>query len=75
MLNLLNLLNLFHHSISFHKADPLGGGLREEISAEQMQPEAITLEDGVVDGELESKWNSIQEDLQNDPEWIHFSED
>ena len=67
--------NLFHHTISFKKADPLGGGLGEEIIAEQLEPEAITLEEGIVEGELEAKWQSIEEDIHNDPEWIRFTEE
>lgn len=69
------MLNLFHHSISFHKADPLGGGLGEEIEAERLEPEAIMLEDGVIDGELEARWQEMQEEIKKDPDWITFSEE
>lgn len=68
-------MNLFHHPISFSKADPLGAGLREEITAEQLEPEAITLEDGVVDGELEARWQELHDEIQKDPDWITFSEE
>lgn len=67
--------NLFHHTISFTKADPLGGGLGEEINAEQLEPEAITLEEGLNEGELEAYWRSVEEDIQKDPEWVHFNEE
>lgn len=67
-------MSLFHH-ISFKPVDPLGDGLREEIAAEQQEPEAIeTLED--LDAEKLGKfWNDVEEDVKNDPEWFHFSED
>lgn len=58
------------HTISFQKADPLGGGLSEEIQAERLEPEAITLEDGVVEGELETRWQEIEQDLKKDPSWF-----
>lgn len=67
-------LNLFHHSISFSKADPLGDGLGDDIEAERLEPEAIVLEDGVVEGELEAKWEEIQEEIREDPEWRSIDE-
>lgn len=66
--------NIFHHTISFKKIDPLGDGLREEIEAEQLEPEAIILEDGVIEGELEARWESIQEDFKSDPEYYSTNE-
>lgn len=68
-------LQLFHHTISFKKADPLGGGLGEEIAAERLEPEAITLDDGVIDGELEARWQELQNEIKQDPDWITFSEE
>lgn len=67
-------MSLFHH-ISFPKIDPLGGGLAEEIAAEQQSEELITLEESVDEGQLSSFWNSVEEDIAQDPEWFHFSED
>lgn len=70
-------MNLFHHifhPISFKPIDPLGDGLREEIEAEQLEPEAIILEDGVVEGELEAKWQSIEEDFRKDSEYYSIDE-
>lgn len=67
-------MKLFHH-ISFKKADPLGDGLREEIEAEQLEPEAITLEEGVNEGELEQYWQSVESDIGKDPEWFRFSDE
>jgi hypothetical protein len=64
-------MSLFHH-ISFKPIDPLGDGLREEIAAEQQEPEAIRdLEDGFD----ENFWSKVEKDVENDPEWFHFSED
>jgi len=67
-------MSLFHH-ISFKPVDPLGDGLREEIVAEQQEPEAITdLAD--IDGEqLVDVWDKIQGDVRNDPTWFRDSED
>lgn len=70
----MKLLQLFHH-ISLPTVDPLGGGLREEIEAEQLEPEAITLEDGVIDGQLERRWEQLQEEIKKDPDWITFSDE
>lgn len=66
---------LFHPSISFRKIDPLDDGLREEIEAERMEPEAITLEEGVNEGELEQYWTSVEKDIEKDPEWFRFSDE
>lgn len=62
------------HRISFSQIDPLGGGLDEEINKEQQEPEAITLDD-VSESELTQYWESVESDIQQDPEWFHFSED
>jgi len=67
-------MSLFHH-ISLPKIDPLGGGLAEEIAAEQQGDEIITLEESVDEGQLSSFWNSVEQDIEQDPEWFHFSED
>lgn len=59
---------LFHH-IQFKTPDPEDNGLLEEIAAEQMEPEAITLEE--VDGaDLQEKWRQIESDIEKDPEWF-----
>ena len=66
---------LFHH-ISLPTPDPLGGGLREEIVAEQQEPEAIeSLEEGVDEGALTNFWQGVEHDIQQDPEWFDFSKD
>ena len=67
--------SLMHH-ISFKPIDPLGDGLREDILAEQMEPEAIVLEDVPSAESIESMSDyieSISADLQN--ENYQFSED
>jgi len=66
------LHSLFHH-ISFQQADPLGDGLREEIEAEQLEPEAIRLYED--ESQLEQRWQEIQEDVKKDPDWFHFTEE
>lgn len=68
-------MSLFHR-ISLPKIDPLGGGLAEEIAAEQQDEEVITLGEGPDEGQqLSAFWNSVEQDIEQDPEWIHFSED
>lgn len=67
-------MHLFHH-ISFKQIDPLGDGLREEIEREQLEPEAITLEEGINEGELSESWQEIQQDIERDPEWFKFTEE
>lgn len=67
-------MSLFHR-ISFPEIDPLGGGLAEEIAAEQRDEEVIRLEEGIDSTELLSRWSSIEEDVKLDPEWFHMSED
>lgn len=66
-------MSLFHH-VSFAKVDPLGGGLDEEIAKEQQEPEAMTLDD-ISESELTQYWESVESDIEKDPEWFHFSED
>ena len=67
-------MSLFHH-ISFKPVDPLGDGLREEIAAEQQEPEAIQTLDDIDGQELAKVWRAIEDDVRNDPTWFHDSED
>ena len=67
--------SLFHPSVSFRKVDTLGNGLSEEIEAEQLETEAITLEEGLNEGEIEAYWQSVQQDIQQDPEWFDFTKE
>lgn len=67
-------MSLFHHHLAFQKADPLGGGLSEEIEQEMNEPEAIVL--GDEDGsQLMRAWEKIAEDIEKDPEWFRFTDD
>lgn len=67
-------MSLFHHHVTFAKADPLGGGLDEEIQQEMNEPEAIVL--GDEDGsQLTRAWEKIAEDIEQDPEWFSFVDD
>lgn len=66
---------LFKHHIAFKQIDPLGNGLREEITQEQLEPEAITLEEFVDEGKLSNYWQSVESDIEKDPEWFKFTED
>jgi len=66
--------SLFHH-ISFTQPDPLGDGLREEIVAEQQEPEAITDLSDIDGQELSEFWSDVEKDVENDPTWFHLSED
>ncbi len=67
---------LFHSQrIHFSKVDPLGDGLREEIVNEQLEPEAIRLEEGLDENELSHYWQTVEADIQQDSEWFHFTEE
>lgn len=71
----MSLFPLFKHRPSFNSADPLGGGLAEEIAAEQAEPDAIRLED-TPDGEaLTETWSHVVEEVEKDPDWFSFSDD
>lgn len=67
---------LFHsQKIQFSKVDPLGDGLGDDINSEQLEPEAITLEEGLDGNELAAYWQSVESDIEHDPEWFHFTEE
>lgn len=61
--------------MSFPAADPLGDGLGDEIAAEQRESDAISSLEDVSAEELNKTWSVIVEDIKNDPEWFHFTED
>lgn len=68
------MFHLPRHSIHFQEADPLGGGLKEEIELERLEPEAISLiEDDVAANE--AFWQEVKRDIERDPDWFTFSED
>ena len=67
---------LFHHEIHLPSIDPLGGGLAEEIAAEQESPEAISLDEPNNGDELAQRWGEMLTDLENNtPDWFNFTED
>ena len=67
---------LFHSQhIQFSKVDPLGNGLGDEIAQEQLEPEAITLEEGVDPNQLSNFWQTVESDIEQDPEWFRFTEE
>ena len=67
-------LHIYHHHPKFKSADPLGGGLREEIAAEQNDDNVIILEDGLHEDALTAFWDHVQDDLHNDPTWFTFAD-
>ncbi len=67
-------MKLFHNTLNFKKHDPLDDGLKDAIMAEQKEEDAFTLVDPSGD-ELTEKWNAIVKDVEQDPNWFHFSED
>lgn len=70
----LSLRHLLHH-ITFTPIDPLGDGLREEIIAEQTEPDRIILEERPDEGELVGYLESITADVKSDNDEFTFSED
>jgi hypothetical protein len=69
------MLSIFGHRISLPQPDPLGGGLAEEIAAEQAEPDAITLEEALDAQLIADQWNQAVEELEKDPDWFNFSND
>lgn len=66
-------MSLFHH-VSFKKIDPLDNGLAEEIAAERQESEAIVLDETIDEGELSEYWQTVEKDIEKDPEWFRFTE-
>lgn len=66
--------HLLHH-VTFTPIDPLGDGLREDIIAEQSEPDAINLENGLDEGDLVSYLESITADVKSDVDEFTYSED
>lgn len=62
--------HLTHH-VTFTPADPLGDGLREDILAEQSEPERIVLEVRPDENELVNYLKALTDDSDN----FTFSED
>lgn len=70
----MSLLKLLHHKLSLSRIDPLGGGLAEEIAAEQSEPDAIALEENLEGETLSEQWQHVVEDVEKDPEWFTFAD-
>lgn len=66
---------MLFHRIHFAKVNPEDNGLLEEIKSEQLEPEAITLEEGISGEQLSDSWQSITSDLEQDPEWFKSMEE
>lgn len=67
-------MKLFRHKkIKFDPIDPLDNGLREEIAAEQAEPEHFVLSEQ-IDTSLPDKWEAILVDARQDPDFI-FADD
>lgn len=70
-------LHLLPHKqhLNFAPIDPLGDGLREDILAEQAEPEHIDFNEGLEENNLGSYLESITADIKEDPDEFTFSED
>lgn len=73
--NLNMPLNLHLHHVAFQPIDQLGDGLREEIIAEQNEPDRIVLKEQPNEGDLISYLESITSDIHGDADEFTFSED
>ena len=65
----------FKRSVTFSPVDPLGGGLREDIAAERLEPEAITLEEELDENTLTKYWHDVVQDIEKDPTWFRFDDE
>ena len=63
------------HHIGFTAVDPLGDGLREDIIAEQSEPEAIDFDRGLEESNLGDYLDSITADIKSDPDEFTFTEE
>jgi len=70
------MISLFKPRIHFNAIDPEGDGLREMVTSEKLEPEAITLDDDLnEEGQLMAFWQDVESDIQNDPNWFRFSDE
>jgi len=67
-------MSFFHH-ISLPQPDPLGGGLREEIQNEQLEPEAQDFTDDLDDNVLSARWEEVVNELHQDPDWFNSNQE
>lgn len=65
----------FLHHISLPQPDPLGGGLREEITEEQQESEVQEFTNDLDANILAERWEEVVNDLHHDPDWFDFSHD
>jgi len=63
-----------HKKVRFKPIDPLDNGLREEIAAEQLEPDHFVLDD-LLDGTLAEKWEEILTDARRDPEFVFVDDE
>lgn len=65
------------HHVTFKPIDPLGDGLREDILAEQAEPEAfvLKLKDRPDENDLVDYLKSITADIKSDNDEFTYSED
>lgn len=66
---------LHPHHMQFSKVNPEDNGLLEEIAAERLEPERITLDEGIDGQELSQSWEEMTADLEQDPEWFKPTEE
>ena len=71
----MTVLGFIHHKLKLSKIDPLGGGLAEEIAAEQHEPEAISLEENLEGDRLSEQWGEVVDEAKKDPDWFSFVDD
>jgi len=72
---LLRTHHKHHAHVQFKKVDPLGDGLRDEIECEQCEAEAIKLEENITEDALTNFWDTVEKDIQKDPEWFNFADE
>lgn len=66
-------MQLFKSSITFKNPDPLGGGLEEEIRAEQQEAQQYGFDANFDGDELANSWATTLEDLKQDPDWYDLA--
>lgn len=68
-------MQFFHRKkIKLSPIDPLDNGLRDEIAAEQSEPDHFVLND-LLDGTLADKWNEILTDARRDPDFVFVDDE
>lgn len=62
-------------NIRFKNIDPLGDGLGDDIARERTHEQGMMFLIDTPPEELSNFWNSVVEDVRNDPNWFSFTED